>query len=68
MITVYEYIAYTQGWVVEKLKKLGLVTGRYSAPHKLEMTFADAARLMRHDSHKRIRGAIRQMGSGVVIR
>lgn len=69
MITIFEYIQITQVWVIDKLKQLGLLSADFTLtqPKKPEITFAEAVELMRHDSYRRIRGAIRQMGNTVVI-
>lgn len=70
MITIFEYLQATQGWVVDKLKQLGLLSADFTItqPKKPEITFAEAVELMRHDSYRRIRGVVRQVGTGVVIR
>ena len=68
MITIYEYIQTTQGWVVDKLKQAGLMAVDYAVPRKPEITFGEAVELMRHDSYRRIKRVIRQVGTGVVIR
>ena len=71
MITIYEYTQITQGWVVDKLKQAGLMATDYAVPRKQnkpEITFADTVELMKHDSYRRIKRVIRQVGTGVVIR
>jgi hypothetical protein len=68
LITIYEYIQTTQGWVVDKLKQAGLMAVDYAVPRKPEITFAEAVELMKHDSYRRIKRVIRQVGTGVVIR
>ena len=70
MITVFEYLQTTQGWVVDKLKQAGLMAVDFTLvqQNKPEITFGEAVELMRHDSYRRIKRVIRQMGTGVVIR
>lgn len=70
MITIFEYIQITQVWVIDKLKQLGLLSADFTLtqPKKPEITFAEAVELMRHDSYRRIRGVVRQVGAGGVIR
>jgi hypothetical protein len=56
--------------VVDKLKQAGLLAVGYTPrkQNKPEITFADTVELMRHDSYRRIKRVIRQVGTGVVIR
>lgn len=70
MITIYEYTQTTQGWVIDKLRQAGLLAVDYTPrkQNKPEITFADTVELMRHDSYRRIKRVIRQVGTGVVIR
>ena len=71
MVTIYEYTQTTQAWVVDKLKQAGLMAADYAVPRKPqepEITFAEAVELMKHDSYRRIKRVIRQVGTGVVIR
>ena len=71
LITIYEYTQTTQAWVVDKLKQAGLMAADYAVPRKQqepEITFAEAVELMKHDSYRRIKRVIRQVGTGVVIR
>jgi len=55
--------------VQHELIKRGLLSREFANPRKPEitLTFAETVDLMHHDSYKRIRGAIRQMGNTVVI-
>jgi hypothetical protein len=70
LITVFEYLQTTQGWVVDKLKQAGLMAVDFALvqQNKPEITFGEAVELMRHDSYRRIKRVIRQVGTGVVIR
>ena len=65
MITIYEYIQTTQAWVVDKLKQAGLIAVDYTLvqQNKPEITFGEAVELMRHDSYRRIKRVIRQVGA-----
>jgi len=69
LISIYEYVWWAQPWVQHELIKRGLLSREFAIPRKPEitLTFAEAVELMRHDSYRRIRGAIRQMGNTVVI-
>ena len=68
MISIYEYVWWMQPWVQHELIKRGLLSREFAIPRKeITLTFAETVGLMRHDSYKRIRGAIRQMGNTVVI-
>lgn len=68
IITVYEYLLVTQPEVLVKLRACGLLLRRSKRPKADDLSYLDLVRLMRHDRWKRVRGALRQVHPGRVIR
>ncbi|HBV97418.1 MAG: hypothetical protein JL50_08400 [Peptococcaceae bacterium BICA1-7] len=59
MLTLYEYIQYTQPKTLLLLKSKGLL--QEQPPVQKRLTFGEIISLMRHDRWKRVRGAVRQV-------
>lgn len=56
-ISIGEYIEYMQP---EVFAQLAMYVKPVKRKKEVRITFEDAERLMRHDSYKRVRGAVRQ--------
>lgn len=63
MITVYEYINYSQSIILFHLRKIGLLR-KMNIPRKVIVSREEIPGLMRHDKWRRIRGVIRQINRG----
>ena len=63
-ITIYEYICYNQPLTLYKLYLAGLLIELVIGKED-KLTRMEIISLMRHDSYKRVKGAIRQSIRGV---
>ncbi|MGB9818986.1 MAG: hypothetical protein ACPLRZ_07730 [Thermovenabulum sp.] len=66
MITIYEYLCYTNPYVIFKLHRAGLLKENEDDKHEeakiIKITRREIIQLMRHDKYKRIGRYIHQIG------
>ena len=71
-ITIYEYLLATQPGILSLLRKTGLLVEPVVEPaietRKNDISYAEVVHMMRHDKWRRVRGALRQVYPGRVIR
>lgn len=66
MLTLYEYIQYTQPKTLLLLKSKGLL--QEQPPVQKRLSLGEVVSLMRHDRWKRVKGTVRQVYSSVAAR
>ncbi|AYO30615.1 hypothetical protein D2962_08255 [Biomaibacter acetigenes] len=67
MITIYEYICYTNPYIIFKLKRAGLLAKNEAAEAVISISRKEIIELMKHDHYKRIGRYLRQIHPGRVV-